>query len=57
MNPTRQSSTTSIHPARQLRILRLPKVKAKTGFGRRTIYAFMAKVKPVQAANRFGLEK
>ena len=39
MNPTTQSSTTSTHPARQQRILRLPEVKAKTGFGRSTIYA------------------
>ena len=40
MNPTTQSSTTnSVHPARQQRILRLPEVKAKTGFGRSTIYA------------------
>ena len=29
MNPTTQSSTTSTHPARQQRILRLPEVKAK----------------------------
>ena len=42
MNPTTQSSTTSTHPARQQRILRLPEVKAKTGFGRSTIYALMA---------------
>ncbi|MDM7858753.1 AlpA family transcriptional regulator [Thiopseudomonas sp. CY1220] len=39
MNPTTQLSTTSTHPARQQRILRLPEVKAKTGFGRSTIYA------------------
>ena len=39
MNPTTQSSTTSTHPARQQRILRLPEV---TGFGRSTIYALMA---------------
>jgi len=38
MNPTTQSSTTSTHPARQQRILRLPEVKAKTGFGRSTFY-------------------
>jgi prophage regulatory protein len=41
MTPTTQSSTTSAHPARQQRILRLPEVKAKTGFGRSTIYALM----------------
>jgi len=41
MNPTTQSSTASIHPARQQRILRLPEVKVKTGFGRSTIYALM----------------
>ena len=39
MNPTTQSPTNSVHPARQQRILRLPEVKAKTGFGRSTIYA------------------
>jgi prophage regulatory protein len=39
MNPTKQSPTTS---TRQLRILRLPEVKAKTGFARSTIYALMA---------------
>ncbi|MEJ2911867.1 helix-turn-helix transcriptional regulator [Pseudoalteromonas sp. C12FD-1] len=42
MNPTTQSSTTSTHPAHQQRILRLPEVKAKTGFGRSTIYTLMA---------------
>lgn len=42
MNPTTQSPTNSVHPARQQRILRLPEVKAKTGFGRSTIYAPMA---------------
>ncbi|OQK60187.1 hypothetical protein XM77_c10224 [Vibrio vulnificus] len=42
MNRATQSSTTSTHPARQQRILRLPEVKAKTGFGRSTIYALMA---------------
>ena len=39
MNPTTQSPSNSVHPARQQRILRLPEVKAKTGFGRSTIYA------------------
>ncbi len=39
MNPTTQSPTNTLHPARQQRILRLPEVKAKTGFGRSTIYA------------------
>ena len=39
MNPTTQSPTNSVHPARQQRISRLPEVKAKTGFGRSTIYA------------------
>ena len=39
MTPTTQSPTTSVHSARQQRILRLPEVKAKTGFGRSTIYA------------------
>ena len=39
MNPTTQSPTNTVHPARQQRILRLPEVKAKTGFGRSTIYA------------------
>ena len=39
MNPTTQLPTNSIHPVRQQRILRLPEVKAKTGFGRNTIYA------------------
>ncbi|KXJ61610.1 MAG: hypothetical protein AXW14_08680 [Alteromonas sp. Nap_26] len=39
MNPTTQLPTNSVHPARQQRILRLPEVKAKTGFGRSTIYA------------------
>ena len=39
MNPTTQPPTNSVHPARQQRILRLPEVKAKTGFGRSTIYA------------------
>ena len=42
MNPTRQLPTTSTHSARQQRILHLPKVKVKTGFGRSTIYALMA---------------
>lgn len=42
MNPTTQSPTNSVYPARQQRILRLPEVKAKTGFGRSTIYALMA---------------
>lgn len=42
MNPTTQPPTNSVHPARQQRILRLPEVKAKTGFGRSTIYALMA---------------
>ncbi|AKX47399.1 hypothetical protein AKN94_08570 [Thiopseudomonas alkaliphila] len=42
MTPTTQSSTTSTHPARQQRILRLPEVKTKIGFGRSTIYALMA---------------
>ncbi|MBU3020254.1 AlpA family transcriptional regulator [Alteromonas sp. McT4-15] len=42
MNPTTQLPTNSVHPARQQRILRLPEVKAKTGFGRSTIYALMA---------------
>ena len=37
MNPTTQSLTNSVYPARQQRILRLPEVKAKTGFGRSTI--------------------
>ncbi len=45
MNPATQSSTTSTHPARQQRILRLPEVKAKTGFGRSTIYAPVCKKK------------
>jgi len=35
MNPTTQLPTNSVYPARQQRILRLPEVKAKTGFGRR----------------------
>ena len=35
MNPTTQSPSNSVHPARQQRILRLPEVKAKTRFGRR----------------------
>lgn len=39
MNPTTQSATTSVHSTSQQRILRLPEVKAKTGFGRSTIYA------------------
>tara|TARA_Y100001951_G_scaffold98440_1_gene99253 strand:- start:174 stop:431 length:258 start_codon:yes stop_codon:yes gene_type:complete len=39
MIPTTQSPTNTLHPARQQRILRLPEVKAKTGFGRSTIYA------------------
>ncbi|MGB5444151.1 MAG: AlpA family phage regulatory protein [Psychromonas sp.] len=42
MNPTRQLSTTQLSTTgqgRQQRILRLPEVKAKTGFGRSTIYA------------------
>lgn len=39
MNPTTQSPTNSVHPALQQRILRLSEVKAKTGFGRSTIYA------------------
>lgn len=42
MNPTTQPPTNSAHPARQQQILRLPEVKAKTGFGRSTIYALMA---------------
>lgn len=42
MNPTTQPPTNSVHPARQQRILRLPEVKTKTGFGRSTIYALMA---------------
>lgn len=44
MNPATQSPTTLVHPARQQRILRLPEVKAKTGFGRSTIYALMPAV-------------
>ena len=39
MNPTTQSPTNSVYPARQQRILRLPEIKAKIGFGRSTIYA------------------
>ncbi|WP_442781000.1 AlpA family phage regulatory protein [Alteromonas sp. a30] len=39
MNLTTQSPTNSVYPACQQRILRLPEVKAKTGFGRSTIYA------------------
>ncbi|WP_442864497.1 AlpA family phage regulatory protein [Alteromonas sp. BMJM2] len=42
MNPTTQSPTKLTQPARQQRILRLPEVKAKTGFGRSTIYALFA---------------
>lgn len=42
MNPATQPPTNSVHPARQQRILRLPEVKTKTGFGRSTIYALMA---------------
>ncbi|AUG98541.1 AlpA family phage regulatory protein [Prodigiosinella confusarubida] len=41
MTPTTQTPVTSTHPARQQRILRLPEVKAKTGFGRSTIYALV----------------
>lgn len=52
MNPTTQSPTNSVHPARQQRILRLPEVKAKTGFGRSTIYALMAAGYLVPDGNR-----
>ncbi|MBT3145105.1 AlpA family transcriptional regulator [Neptunomonas phycophila] len=39
MTPTTQSPAT--YSSRQQRILRLPEVKAKTGFGHSTIYALM----------------
>lgn len=52
MNPTTQSPTNSVHPARQQRIWRLPEVKAKTGFGRSTIYTLMAAGYLVPDGNR-----
>ena len=42
MTPATQSPNTSTQPARQQRILRLPEVKVKTGFGRSTICVLMA---------------
>jgi prophage regulatory protein len=50
MNSTTQSPSNSVHPARQQRILRLPEVKAKTGFGRSTIYALMATDRSAKSA-------
>lgn len=42
MSPTLDLPTASKQSVRQQRILRLPDVKAKTGFGRSTIYGLMA---------------